>query len=267
MPESNAQGMSELGDLESRTFINQSFHSLDYEKLKKLGNTIFEQFEISANNMGFARNFLVPTTLSQSQSSPAFEIELIETYRCKSEDEESRFEMQEDIVQDAYIKCCGLMKQEDLIWLKKLQSTNNEIEVSWENWPNAFIKPEIRKFATGNFVISSQIWMKMISNRKFQEMFDPSIKIEDVKLGKMGQLLSLDVWTDSFRSPELRILENEAYVIAPKIKHGKRTLRPERVISLYNEDKTIMGKGSGFCFNECISQIINPDSFIRLKFI
>lgn len=75
-------------------------------------------------------------------------------------------------------------------------------------------------------ILASDYWNDIIGNDQFTSALDPVSKYELITTGRLGTLLGLDLVTDGFRAPELRVLnDGEIYLVGDQDYHAMYTTR------------------------------------------
>ena len=113
-------------------------------------------------------------------------------------------------------------------------------------------------------LMASNIWTDITGNAAWMEAFDPVSKYELHTTGYLGTLLGLNLITDAYRHPALRVLQSgEIDIIGAMENHGAYTSRgpvQSKETDGYNEGQA----ARGWYMSEMLSMLVfNPRSVAR----
>ena len=145
-----------------------------------------------------------------------------------------------------------LMVKEDQ-YLKQLSDaaagTSNDLFYFNTFTPTTYsqMKTEIARWGlpVASSIIAFDIWNDIIADTEFSNWFDPITKREIVLEGSLGSLLGVQIFTDAFRDPRLKVLNpGEVYFYGTAAGLGAITQREELTaenINTYNLMKPFRG--------------------------
>jgi hypothetical protein len=112
-----------------------------------------------------------------------------------------------------------------------------------------------------NMMFANNLLRDMITSQAFSEYFDPLSKYEIVQTGTIGSIFAMDIRTDAYRDPNLRVLEKgEIYIVPPPEWLGAYTDRgPVEAKELNDDDAS-----RGWSFFEIMSFALhNPKAVVK----
>ena len=179
-----------------------------------------------------------------------------------------------EVLDDAYNKALEqIMVEEDRTWKAAVDETvgleNNQIALSGGLTPStlATMRSDVDRWniASTSIVMASNLWIDIIGNAAaFSNLFDPVTQFEIIQTGRIGTLLGLDIRTDAYRHPILKVLESgEMYIIGTPEMHGAYTDRGPVVADELTtaHEKT---PGRGWYLYELITITLhNPRSVVK----
>ena len=112
-----------------------------------------------------------------------------------------------------------------------------------------------------SIVMASDAWTDVLTGSNFTGWFDPVSQYEIVTSGYIGRLMGLNVRTDAYREPILRVLNaGEIYVTAAPEYHGALTDRGP----VQSKDVPVQRAARGWFLWELISLVVhNPRSVVK----
>ena len=267
-----------------------------------LGASIAEQIQEQAAREGFMRRVMMGNTLKQGEIAripmPAHdtiavvatsstsvgyqvirnkmfqpaEFEVIANIRVEALDIE---QVSSDILDNAYNQGLeSLMVAEDRLWKKaadEISGVINPLEyIAGPLTPQ--ILGQLRQSVTDwnlpvtTAVISNDFWSDIIGSNDFATFLDPVTKYDLALNGTLGSLVGMQLITDGFRQPNLKVLgRGELYVISAPENHGTYTDRGG-VRSVPTDGSNLGNTTKGFLLSEFISLVLaNGRSISRAK--
>lgn len=160
------------------------------------------------------------------------EFEIIANVRVEALDIE---QVSGDILDHAYNDALqAIMVAEDRLWKKAADATVGMVN------PLEYIAGDLSPRSLGNLrnavsgwnlpatraIISNDYWSDVTGSNDFATFLDPISKYDLVMTGRLGTLVGLELLTDAFRQPNLKVLNpGEIYVISDKENHAAYSTR------------------------------------------
>lgn len=179
-----------------------------------------------------------------------------------------------DILEEKFIESQeAIMVAEDRMWKKmvnKITGVANPVQALVGGLTPAnfvYMRELITDWnnSVSKVVMAGNLWSDIVANAAFGAWFDPVSKYEIVNTGYLGNLLGLELITDGYRHPSLKVLEpGEIYMVAAPETHGAYTSRgPVQSIEAGpNPDTGSLARG-WFMYEELSMLIFNPRSVVR----
>lgn len=140
-----------------------------------------------------------------------------------------------DILEDKYFEAQEqMMRKEDQIWKTLADSyvgISNSLQylaggLTPSSLSNMVQQVQRWNLIAYNFVMANDVIQDITGSVAFGSWFDPVSQYEIVQTGKIGTLLGLNLITDAYREPRLKVLNaGETYVTATPDTHGAFTER------------------------------------------
>jgi hypothetical protein len=140
-----------------------------------------------------------------------------------------------DIMEEKFFESQeAIMVGEDRTWKRMVDQTvglqNDLSYLAGGLTPStlSFLQQQVNRWGlqASNALVTSEIIQDLQGNSSFGAWFDPVSKLELIQTGLVGTLLGMSVMTDSFRHPNLKVLEpGEIYVTSTPETHGTYTDR------------------------------------------
>lgn len=270
--------------------LTAAFNSADAHK--ELGATLADELYIAANREGFMRRFLARQELSQGQrpyvkmrlkngvatvaGAPTktfsqivrdnmyFPPEFYINARPFIEEREIQQSVG-DVLEEKFVEAQeGVMVAEDRIWYRLATNTvgvSNEFTtiVGTMN-PSALValKTLVTRWnlSASSYLIATDIWGDIVGDAQFAAIIDPVSKHELLLTGQLGTILGMTVYTDAFRHPQHKVLnQGEMFIISDSVNHGIYTDRGG-VSSTPIDGSIEQVPGKGWWMTELISMVI-----------
>lgn len=262
------------------------------EAHKELGATLADELYISANREGFMRRFLARQELSQGQrpyvkmrlknvvatvaGAPTktfsqiirdnmyFPPEFYINSRPFIEEREIQQSIA-DVLEEKFVEAQeGIMVAEDRIYYRMATNTagisNDFTTIIGTMNPSALValKTLVTRWniPASSFLIATDIWGDIVGDAQFAAIIDPVSKHELLLTGQLGTILGMTVYTDAFRHPQHKVLnQGEMFVIGDAVNHGIYTDRGG-VSSTPIDGSIEQVPGKGWWMSELISMVI-----------
>ena len=188
-------------------------------------------------------------------------------------DERELYQGSGDVLEEKYFEGLeSIMVEEDRVWKRLADSTvgfkNARQILSGGLTPSTLSKMRTQiirwNLPAQNILFASDIWNDIVGSNEFGNWFDPVTQYEIVMTGNIGTLIGMNVITDAFREPNLKVLDaGEVYTIAAPEYHGTYTDRGPVESTEANRHET--GEpGRGWFMRELMSFTMhNPASVVK----
>jgi hypothetical protein len=178
-----------------------------------------------------------------------------------------------DIMEDKYVEAQeSIMVMEDRTYILMLQAllgmaNPTQSLVGGLTPANfAYMRDLITRWniPVNTVLMASNFWNDIVAGTAFASQMDPVSKYEIQTTGYLGSLLGLDLVTDAYRNPQLKVLQQgEMYMVGAMDNHGAYTSRgPVQSIEVNNYDKGEPARG-WYLFEELSMCTFNPRSVVR----
>ncbi len=263
---------------ERRQILAQAYH--DDETFQALGEVLAEDISETTTRDGFCRKFLAfkeiegePTVRFKTKDVIAYEASSAtetkttivrndykhpqEVYVSTSIDIEERdiHKASGDILEEKYQEGLeAIMVTEDLMWKRMAdEATQNGINphtIYGQFTPQqlAHIKSKVTQWGipVANCLLAHDLWDDIITSGDFTDNWiDPFSKYEMITEGSLGILLGMNLLTDAFRLPTLKVVDpGSVYVVGSPETHGVFMQRGDllsKATDRYNEKKPFRG--------------------------
>lgn len=250
-------------------------------KWAELGASMAGQVAESADREGFMRRLLVPMELAQGtiprhrvktknvtavvasssqQVAPQF---VRDKYIMAPEFAISanvRVDQQEinqsigDIMEDKYYEALeSVMVAEDRVWKKMSDNTVGVVHplqyVAGSLSPAviSYMHAALRSWniPAETILLAADYWSDIAGNGAFSAYLTPVHQYELIATGRLGVFLGMNILTDGFRQPNLKVLgSGEMYVVGSPILHGSYTDRgPVQSVEVNNYPEGMIARG------------------------
>jgi hypothetical protein len=287
---------------ERRELLAAAYNDTTGNLWSALGASLAEQIHEQAAREGFMRRVMMGNTLKQgevaripmpahdtiavvatSSSSVGYQVirnkmfqpaefEILANIRVEALDIE---QVSSDILDDAYNQGLeALMVAEDRLWKKAADEASgivNPLEyIAGPLTPQ--ILGQLRQSVTDwnlpvtTAIISNDFWSDIVGSNDFATFLDPVTKYDLATNGVQGSLVGMQLITDGFRQPNLKVLgRGELYVVSAPENHGTFTDRGG-VRSVPVDGSSMGNTSKGFLLSEFISlTLANAKSLSRAK--
>jgi hypothetical protein len=177
-----------------------------------------------------------------------------------------------DLLEEKYEEgLAAIMVNEDRMWKRladNAATVRNTIQYFTTFTPLVFsrVRNQVARWGipTPTCLMSYDLWDDFIGNNEWSGtgLFDPVTKWELIQEGYLGSVLGCALITDSFRQPNLRVLDlGTLYIVGAPINHGVITLRGQMLvepINTFNQGKSY----KGWFINEILSMVIGNSAAI-----
>lgn len=128
----------------------------------------------------------------------------------------------------------AIMVQEDRVWKNLADGTvgaaNDLTTITGALTPNYLMAIQQKvtdwKLPATQTLISNDYWKDIVTNSNWLAAFDPVTRAEILLTGRLGSVYGMEISTDGFRPPELKVLDQgELYVTSSPEYHGAITTR------------------------------------------
>lgn len=278
---------------ERREVLAAAYNDSTGQLWSALGASLGEQINEQATREGFLRRILMGNTLKQgeiaripmpahdtvavvatSSSSVGYQVirnkmfqpaefEILANIRVDALDIE---QVSSDILDNAYNQGLeSIMVAEDRLWKKmsdEIVGVVNPLEyIAGPLTPQ--ILGQLRQSITDwnlpvtTAVISNDFWADIIGSNDFATFLDPVTKYDLALNGVLGTLVGMQLITDGFRQPNLKVLgRGEIYVCAAPDNVGAYTDRGG-IRSVPTDGSTMGNTSKGFLLSEFFSAVIS----------
>lgn len=288
---SSAQERARIKE-ERRELLAAAYNDTTGQLWSSLGASLAEQIQEQANREGFMRRVMMGNTLKQgeiaripmpsqdtiavvatSSSSVGYQVirnkmfqpsefEILANIRVEALEIE---QVSSDILDNAYNQGLeSIMVAEDKLWKKaadEIVGVVNPLEyIAGPLTPQ--ILGQLRQSVTdwnlpvNTAVISNDFWADIIGSNDFATFLDPVTKYDLALNGSLGTLVGMQLITDGFRQPNLKVLNRgEIYVVSAQENHGTYTDRGG-VRSVPTDGSNQGNTTKGFLMSEFISMVL-----------
>lgn len=157
----------------------------------------------------------------------------------------------------------AIMVQEDRLWktmADKAARVRNEIQFFSVLTPTVFSRliEQVNRWGipAATCLFSSSLWTDIIANGDFTAILDPVSQHELLQEGFLGTILGVQITTDTFRQPNLKVLDSgEMYIVGAPINHGVFTLQGALTAEPINRFNHGESK-KGWFFNQLCSMVL-----------
>ena len=287
--ESEAVSRQELAKVHKQ-LITAAFDS--EEAHKELGSTIADELYLAANREGFMRRFMsyqeltqgniprvkmrlknVVATVAGGPTQIFSQIVRDNTYYPTEFNIMARPFIEEreiqqsvgDVLEEKFVEAQeSIMVAEDRTWYKMATATVNQSNpyttVTGTLSPSSFmaVKTLVTRWniPAAYWLIASDIWNDIVGDTQFSNLIDPVSKHELLLTGQLGTILGLSVYTDAYRHPQHKVLnQGEFFVVGDAVNHGQYTDRGG-VNSVPIDGSTEKTAGRGWMLTELMSMVI-----------
>lgn len=140
-----------------------------------------------------------------------------------------------DILEDKFFETQeAIMVTEDRTWKKAVDDVvgaSNDLQILAGGLTPASLsqmRTQVMRWGipAQTLLLSADIWDDIIGQTAFSQWFDPVSQYEIVMTGNLGNLLGMSIYTDAFREPTLKVLnQGEMYIVSSPELHGTFTDR------------------------------------------
>lgn len=275
---SNANSEKRQIAKERRQVLAQAYH--DDDTFKALGEVMAEEISETVSREGFGRKLLAYKDLGQGEDAKVrFKKRDVVAYTAASATEvtptivrnnwhyppefyvsgniliEDRDIHQStgDVLEEKYQEGLeAVVVQEDLLWKKMADEASSIVNVityftTLTPMHLSQIKSQVTSWGipASICVLAYDIWDDMIGTPGFSDWFDPVTQHELIMEGEIGSMLGMNLLTDAFRLPELKVLEpGDIYVVGAPETHGVLMQRGDlssNPINTYSDGKPSRG--------------------------
>ena len=170
-----------------------------------------------------------------------------------------------DVLEEKFVEAQeGIMVAEDRIYYRMATNTagisNDFTTIIGTMNPSALValKTLVTRWniPASSFLIATDIWGDIVGDAQFAAIIDPVSKHELLLTGQLGTILGMTVYTDAFRHPQHKVLnQGEMFVIGDAVNHGIYTDRGG-VSSTPIDGSIEQVPGKGWWMSELISMVI-----------
>jgi hypothetical protein len=149
-----------------------------------------------------------------------------------------------DILEEKYEEGLeAIMVQEDRLW-KRIADQSATVRNTYQTFstftPAVFARQIDQVSRWGipatSCLFSSSLWQDIIANGDFAGVLDPVTKFELLQTGFLGTMYGVEMITDNFRQPNLKVLETgEIFITGAPINHGVIVVRGDIVAEPVNK--------------------------------
>lgn len=228
----------------------------------ELGATIADELYIAANREGFMRRFLsyqeltqgniprvkqrsknIVATVAGGPTQVGTQIVRDKTFYPTEFNIMTRPFIEEreiqqsvgDVLEEKFVEAQeGIMVAEDRLWYKMATATVNQSN-EFTTIPGTLSPSSLMAVKTlvtrwnipaAYWLLASDIWNDIVGDTQFSNLIDPVSKHELLLTGQLGTILGMSVYTDAYRHPEHKVLnQGEFFIIGEAINHGQYTDR------------------------------------------
>lgn len=289
-----------LAQAQNRELFDKAFKDKDGDAFQALGEIIGDEIWLTMGREGFAEKTLLKKPLGKGETgririrqkdvislymtsgpsfAPASQVKQLYVYpeeyyllaNILIEDREIE-QASGDILDDKYVDGLEqIMVQRDKIWktlVDKSSSIYNDFVLFNSFTPTVFstMRTQIMRWGIPcvSCVLSFDLWNDIIADTEFSMWFDPITKHELILEGNLGAILGVNIMTDGFRYPTLKVLEQgQAYFLGAPNTLGAITVRKELATTAINQ--YLIGKPNRGWFMEHIEgmAIVNTRAVVR----
>ena len=282
----------QLAKEERREVLDSAFNDTSGQQWAALGASIAEQINEQNNREGFLRRVSMGNTLKQGEiarvpmpsqdaiavvatSSVAVgyqairnkmfqpdEFEIIANVRVEQLEIE---QVSSDILDNAYNQGLeSIMVTEDKLWKKaadEIIGVVNPLEYIAGPLTTQILGQLRQSVAEWNLpvttaIIANDFWADIIGSNDFATFLDPITKYDLALNGSLGTLVGMNLITDAFRQPQLKVLNRgELYILAAPENHASYTDRGG-VRSTPTDGANLGQTNKGFLLSELFSFVL-----------
>lgn len=272
------------------SLVTAAFQSA--EAHAELGATIADDLYLAANREGFMRRFLAYQELSQG-NIPRVKMRMKNVVAVTAGSPSQIFaqltrdntlyptefnimarpfieerEIQQsigDVLEEKFVEAQeAIMVAEDRVWYKMATATVNQAN-PFTTVPGTLSPAglmQVKSLVTrwnipaAYWLVASDIWNDIVGDNQFSQLIDPVSKHELLLTGQLGTILGMSVYTDAYRHPQHKVLnQGEFFIIGDAINHGIYTDRGG-VNSVPIDGSTERTAGRGWMLTELVSMVI-----------